>query len=421
LLDRLAPNGEPLRLMLRDPALLQFVHITDSAVYLYASAADRKAKHPETVIYADEYAAFAGLFSTLSADSLLNLYARKGSRHLRDLLPYPIALAPRLKASCGPEPLEGVRIAIDPGHIAGTFAEAESLEYRFMKIRPVPSDTTRDLHFWEADLTFCTARLLQKMLEKEGAIVFLARTSAGRNADGFTFEEWKATEMLPQLHAELSAGRLSAYMSHYYRQEATQGQIFRDFFTPLDLRRRAALINAFRPDMTVLIHYNAHISDIKDRDHFGFSTPCKENYQMAFVPGAFMGGELSRIEDRLALLRLLLTDDVAESVRLSGHICGQLCSHAGIPQTDHHEEKQLPYLAIACTHTGTSGVYARNLSLTRMIHGTLCYGEPLCQNNEAEAMMLAQKDYTFEGIHTSSRVKTVAEAYYQGIVAYLTQ
>ena len=78
----------------------------------------------------------------------------------------------------------------------------------------------------------------------------------------------------------------------------------------------------------------------------------------------------------------------------------------------------LLYLERACILTPEKGVYARNLSLTRMINGTLCYGEALCQDNLYECLALNKKDLILPEVATNERVEQVAEAYYRAILAY---
>src|SRR5208283_831994 len=58
--------------------------------------------------------------------------------------------------------------------------------------------------------------------------------------------------------------------------------LFRSFYNNLDLRARAEKINAFNPELTIIIHYNA-----------GPGETCSSNYNMTFIPGSFLKNELS--------------------------------------------------------------------------------------------------------------------------------
>jgi N-acetylmuramoyl-L-alanine amidase len=65
-------------------------------------------------------------------------------------------------------PLRGLRIAIDPGHIGGSYAKLEERWYQVRDTKPVA----------EGDLTLDTARLLHPRLEALGAEVTLLRDGA---------------------------------------------------------------------------------------------------------------------------------------------------------------------------------------------------------------------------------------------------
>lgn len=414
-LEQRSPGGTRLRLLFSDPQLLGQVEISDSMVALYASPADKLANKPEIVVFRDEFAQMASLFNTLSDSSLLKIYKSKGSKKLNEILPKDsIPLTGNLiRANANHHhPLAGIRIALDPGHLAGTFAEAESLEYRFMKVRPNPADTTQEYRFFEANLALATARLLQRWLVADGATVFLTHSQPGVGALGMSFVTWEQQELPNVLR------RLPAAERKYYTTEATRAQIYQNLFLPQDLRARADSINAFNPDFTLILHYNVHLGDLQDRDRLGYTKACTENYAMNFVPGSFMGKELSRPEDRLALLRMLLTDDVPESIRLSAAVSDAFCQLADVPPAGLRECGMLGYLGKASQPTGKIGVYARNLSLTRLVRSPICYGEPLCQNNLQEAIALSQQNYEEGGIATSQRVVTIAQAYYAGIRQY---
>jgi hypothetical protein len=243
----------------------------------------------------------------------------------------------------------------------------------------------------------------------------LTHSTPGISTFGMTFAQWER-DSLP-----VALKRLTPWNQKYYKTEATRAQVYQNLFVPLDLRARADSINAFRPDLTLVLHYNVHLGDLKDRDQLGYSKACEENYHISFVPGSFMRNELDRPEDRLALLRMLLTDDVAQSVRLCARVGDAFCELADVPPAGLKEGGLLAYLGKASQPTAHTGVYARNLSLTRLIRGPICYGEPLCQNNLQEAIALAKRDYEEGGIVTSQRVAEIARAYYSGVRGYFLE
>ena len=66
-------------------------------------------------------------------------------------------------------------------------------------------------------------------------------------------------------------------------------------------------------------------------------------------------------------------------------------------------------------------MFSRNLAFTRLVNGTVCFGETLYQDNLSECVKLNQKTINYQGWMGPARVKEVATAYYQGILDYLRQ
>lgn len=144
------------------------------------------------------------------------------------------------------------------------------------------------------------------------------------------------------------------------------------------------------------------------------------NYAMAFVPGAFLEAEMNSPAERLTFLRLLATDELNRSMALSAAV---MQAHSQLLGIELASEKQswLTYLTKSSVATEQAGVYARNLSLNRLIKGPICYGESLCQDAETEFLQLAELGTPRNGLPMPPRTERVAEAYFQGIVAYAQQ
>ena len=117
------------------------------------------------------------------------------------------------------------------------------------------------------------------------------------------------------------------------------------------------------------------------------------------------------------LLRLLISDDYAASVRLSSAFIEASQRYTGVPPVS--QTSGLSYLRVASRYVGEEGVYARNLSLTRNISGPVCYGESLCQDARWEALRLHQKDLKVGSLMVSSRVAEVAQAYLEAVKSYV--
>jgi N-acetylmuramoyl-L-alanine amidase len=242
------------------------------------------------------------------------------------------------------------RVAIDPGHFGGKYAR---LEQKWLIVDNVPLQ--------EGDLTLRTALLLKERLEKAGIEVLLTRTEEGKGAIKEEFE----------------------------------GGDFKVFNTK-DLRVRAELVNAYNPDLTLMIHYNVHSGE----GNIYRSTP--KNYCLAFVPGAFCNGELDTAEDREHFYRLIATDDLKRSIELSQILISHLGDKLDIPIKSHEH-----YMNRVCKRVG-KGIYARNLAMTRLVKGTLSYVEVLCQDCTAEVA----------GLKDGTRLVEVADSLFEGIIKW---
>jgi N-acetylmuramoyl-L-alanine amidase len=253
----------------------------------------------------------------------------------------------------------------------------------------------KPIQFDEGTLTFLTAIYLKALLEKEGAEVMVTRAAIGQGVYRQSFFSWLADQ--PYLWGE------KKHLS----------QLFRAHYNGLDLRERAEKINQFHPDLTVIIHYNAHDSEEEN----SLKTKVTDrNFNLVFMPGGFCQGELASVENRYEFVRLLVSDDLERSEQLSKCLLAQFIKVLDVPSISAKDGAS--YLERACLKVD-EGVYARNLALTRLVHGPVAYGETLVQNNALECLKLAQKDTEIDGIPCSSRIKQVAQAYASGIKDYV--
>lgn len=306
---------------------------------------------------------------------------QKGHEEYRLKLGSSDALRPLKKS------LANCKIAIDPGHFGGKYSH---LEQRFIEI----SFQNKLIAFNEGDLTFLTALYLKELLEKEGAEVLLTRPKIGEGAFSQSFSQFLKT------HPDL--------LTH-----KPQTQIFRGIYNGLDLYARAEKINTFKPDVTVIIHYNAH-----DSEGEKYTSTTDKNFNLVFIPGSFGDGELKEKKARYEFLRLLVTTDFVLSKRFSKIVLKKFHEHLQVPTVTSSDGAR--YLETASIEV-EKGVYARNLALTRLVHGPLCYGESLVQNNLEEALRLSHLDTEIQGHPCSSRLKEVAVAYFEAIKEFFMQ
>ncbi|HET6991425.1 MAG TPA: hypothetical protein VFJ43_08885, partial [Bacteroidia bacterium] len=193
-----------------------------------------------------------------------------------------------------------------------------------------------------------------------------------------------------------------------------ENSIFRYVFRDAELRKRSEIINAYHPDITIIIHYNV------DEKNKPWNAPSPKDYCMTFVPGSFQKDELSDSERRYDFLRLLLMDDIEKSTTVSGLAALEFKSELEVPLA---KQADATYLQEHCIPAGLPGVYCRNLSLTRLIQGTMIYGETFYQDNFDECLLLSEKPrLTSEGqqpLGGNERISEVVEAYNKAILLWV--
>lgn len=342
---------ERLTVLENNGACASFYKLTKDAFILYATPHDKQINNPEFI---------------------LNL----GS------LPHPEPLK-FIPTKNNQQPLVGLRVALDPGHVGGSLARTEE---RYIDLDIQTADGIKTVQFDEGTIAVATAHILEKMLTKLGATVMLTKSEPGQSVYHTDFETWYAL---------------------YPDKSKSRSTVFRSVYNQLDLIARAEKINAFNPHIALMIHYNGG-----DREANGKNIPAFRNYSLTFIPGSFMASEMITPEARYEFVRLLVTDALQQSEALSRIIADELATELTVPvlDTKFYIPTQTIYRA--------PGVYARNLALTRRVHSTLCYGESLIQDNPDEAKRLAQTDFVMGDIVTSSRVAQVAYAYFKGILRY---
>ncbi|MEM9932425.1 MAG: hypothetical protein AAF824_02380 [Bacteroidota bacterium] len=399
--------------LIKDEELYDYFSIDSSGIYLYASPHDKKIGNAEFHLYPDEFERMLKLLKFYPMEKVTDVYKEKGTN--RWLASKKVYTPPLEKAfeyrNISEKPLAGLRVALDPGHLAGDHALAET-EGKYMKMRASMHTKHTAIHFHESDLTIQTARIIKQKLEAEGATVMITRKRKGLSVDGFDFDTWKKVFFHSYLDEQVEKGLLSEWDRKWYKTKAKDKDIFK-LYNSEDLYMRAEKINAFRPHLTMVIHYNVHAPNEKSKDKEGFFLPTHENYAMSFVPGAFLKNELRTQEDRIHFLYFLLNPDFEQSIFLSQAFIKASKEIAGVRTVS--EEDKLIYLDRLCIQSSVQGVYARNLKLTRMVRSPICYGESLCQDNLIEALALNKKDTFFHDRYIPSRLLEIAETYVSSV------
>src|SRR6185312_10102312 len=237
----------------KDHETAKYFSITEKGITLFAEPAVKE----EVTLNWREIDSLKNIISNISEKELEKLVVDK-----KDSLYYFIK-KDSLHVAHAPS-LKGMKIAIDPGHIGGTYHMGET-ESRCMCL---VIDSTKQIQLVEGNLTFYTAQLLKKKLEAQGAQVMLTRPDTGISSLGIGYFEWKRRiKTRNYLDSLLKEGLMA------------DKDLFSRVFGPMDLSERARKINAFNPDMTVIIHYNVN------EKNTGWTHTTGKDYVMAFVAG----------------------------------------------------------------------------------------------------------------------------------------
>lgn len=305
--------------------------------------------------------------------------------------------------------LKGYRIAIDPGHFSTNLIDAQAEQkYLYFAAQPLqnPGDTVK---LFESLLTFQTAMMVKQKLEAQGANVFVTRTRADFTTFNCTFQEWIKFKRRNTLDSLLHLGALTP-QKHKHLLSCSTYDLFWDFFRDYDLDNRAKKINAFHPDLTLIIHYNV------DEKNAPWKKCTDKNFTMAFIGGGYTSSHLIKPEAKANFVRQLITTQLNESEKLSATTVSYFNKTLQIPIA---KTNDATYLKENCITTASAGVYCRNLALCRKINSVLVYGESLYQDNTYECKDLMRCDLDVYGFKTNNRLHQVATAYFQAVLDYL--
>jgi N-acetylmuramoyl-L-alanine amidase len=366
----------------------------------------------EFTVYEDEIAVISGLLKTVKPSDFIPIYNWKKNTHLsKKQLDSLLTAFGGLSLPNNSKSISGKRIAIDAGHFAGNM-EVARIEQKFIDFSPSSQNTLKDtIRFNEGRLTYQTSHILKYKLEEQGAIVMLTRPQQNCTAFQMTYDDWITKRKKTVLDSLLKAKAMDA-KRHASLMKLSKQKLFWEFFRDYELMERARIINEFKPDITVIVHYNV---DEKNTD---WKNPGPKNYTMTFIGGGMTADNFSKSVNKVHFLRLLLTDQLNRSEKLSSLTVNQFSKEMEIPIA---KKSDADYLRDNCLKTPSEGVFCRNLALCRTINSPLVYGECLYQDNIKECLNLSREDFEIYGQKSSKRIYQAANCYYNAINTYFSQ
>jgi N-acetylmuramoyl-L-alanine amidase len=378
--------------------LIDQVYSIDSAFWKYADIDDRR-----VVVFSD----------TAKTDPLFTLHfaASEGA-----CAPLPYAYKTQATSHDPAQPLKGIRIALDPGHIGGDWAV---LEARYFKLDGDPPVE-------EAKLNLITCQRLAERLQADGATIIWAKhdyepVTSLRPAD--LHREAIAALALPEHASPAHSGYTPSFLfgiplPHFQKrpsQSATEARIDNEaallFYRVAEIRARGDVVNKKHPDLTICVHYNA--DDWGDPNH-----PILTGHSrlVIFTNGAYEKSELAYDDYKYDMLRKLL-DRTAVQEERGCALVGQ-----AMLDTLKYPPESYPGSYFAHHVTDVPSVYARDLLANRIYHGPVIYCEGPYMNARDAYYRIIAGDYlglrTIQGQSVPSIYRDYAAAVEKGVLKY---
>lgn len=289
------------------------------------------------------------------------------------------------------KPLDGLRIAIDPGHIGGQWAKIEERWLRVGTTAPV----------CEGDMTLKVAELLKPRLEALGASVSLVRTKAE-----------PVTPLRPDSLMAIAADSAEPADSPTALRKLAE----RLFYRTAEIRARAKLVNeSLKPDLVLCLHFNA--------DAWGDpANPAlvERSHLHLLLNGAYTDEEVSLADQRFVLLEKLLRRTHEEEARVGATVADVFAAKSGLPPFT-YPAGSLNALPVG----GHPYLWARNLLANRLYDCPVIFMEPYVMNSTGDHARMLAGDYEdlreVNGKPQISIFREYAEALAEGLARHYSR
>lgn len=261
--------------------------------------------------------------------------------------------------------LEGLHIALDPGHIGGSWAIMEARHFRVGKSKPVR----------EGEMTLAVAKRLEKRLRALGAKVSFVRKSLS-----------PATDKRPSFFSKLLK-KDEEGMKLDAPKLKSQSELM--FYRVSEIRARAELVNRkIQPDLAICLHFNAE--EWGDPEN---PTLTSTNHLHLLVNGCYHRSEVEKDDIRFEMLIQLFGGMVNASLAPSEAVARSLAAATELPP--------YTYKGRNAARIGSSGyVWTRNLLANRLYRVPTLFLEPYVMNSQPVWERIQAGDY--EGVRSVS-------------------
>jgi hypothetical protein len=299
------------------------------------------------------------------------------------------------------QPLSGLRIALDPGHLGGAWAKMEERWFQIDDSNPVT----------EGDLTLRVAQLIAPRLAALGAQVLWVRSRPGP-VTNLTPETLQALAFLT-LVARGVHPIAQSYIGPFdpWREHSIQWEAEKLFYRVAEIHGRAIVVNTvLRPDLTLCLHFNAEPwgnpthPTLVDTNHLHF-----------IVNGGYSAGELDYDDVRFAMLIKLLNRSFSEERGLAESLSEYMAPVTRLPPFRYNTNN-----AHLIGQTGY--VWARDLLANRLYQCPVAYVECYVMNSHEFFERFQAGEYEglreFNGVMRKNIYDEYADGVLEGIQAY---
>jgi len=299
------------------------------------------------------------------------------------------------------QPLAGLRIAIDPGHIGGPWAQIEERSTRYKGSAPVQ----------EGDLNLITARLLKAELTRWGATVFAVRDSTE------PVTPFRPEDMIPEarqmllLHAAHST-KLRALppenLNLLFGHRLLELSEFLFYRCSEIVERGNRIRNNFTPDITVTLYIDATPGSGRGRLTSG-------NANIFFVGGAYTRAEMADPEMQRRCVYKMVEGSSDIETEVAADIAQVFQQKTGLGPVKYGDSATTRQVL-----PNNPYVVARNLAANREYDGPVVCTEPYFMNNKLVYRRLLAGDYDgvriFDGKPYTSIFREYADCVAKGLL-----
>ncbi len=307
-------------------------------------------------------------------------------------------------------PLRELTIALDPGHIGGEWARMEE-RFFFAALRdgekPLPP-------IQEAAANLIVARLLRERLEKLGATVLMVKddlqpVTKKRPED---FRAQAERDVDKSLRGNVDFGQMHSVQQQAHRADLVRKRMELLFHRNDEIQARAELINRWKPDVTLCIHFDAK-GWTNEKEKL-----TDDSRLVVFVHGNYLPSELENEEGKLGLFAKLLEGSADTELKLADCISRAMAKTTGLPSPN----KQPPDGSSGWLQIGENPyVYARNLLANRLYQGAVIFLEPYYQNNPIVYQRILAGDYEGEREIAGRKFRSIFRDYADGVTEGLLE